>query len=340
VNLLGKEIQIRNTTTNFLIFAKETHAENIDVRVEDNDVWLTVSALCKLYSKSKSSISEHIKTIFNTGEQDEFSVVRNFRTTAADGKFYNTKHYNLTMIISIGYRVNSEEAINFRRWATNVLKVFTVQGYVLDKNRLENGKIFDEDYFEHLLEEIQEIRASERRFYQKITDIYATASDYDAKNYVTQDFFKTVQNKLHFAIHGNTAAEVIVARANHQEENMGLMSWKNAPDGKILKRDVSVAKNYLSQLELADLNEIVSMYLDYAERQARRKIPMTMMDWSGKLDAFLAFNDEGILQDNGKIKAEVARAFAESEYEKYRVIQDNQYLSDFDKLILEHEDFL
>ena len=334
---MSKEIQVRNTTANFLIFVKENNAENIDVRIEDKDVWLTVNALCKLYGKSKSTITEHIKTIFATKEQDENAVVRNFRTTASDGKEYNVKHYNLAMIISIGYRVNSEEAISFRKWATEILKTFTIQGYVLDKDRLENGKIFDEEYFDHLLEEIQEIRASERKFYQKITDIYATASDYDSKSYITREFFQTVQNKLYFAVHGNTAPELILKRANHEKENMVLTSWKNAPDGKILKRDVSIAKNYLLQLELKDLNEIVSMYLDYATRQARRKIPVTMADWSSKLDTFLQLNDEQILTDKGQVKKEISKTFAESEYEKYRVIQDSKYVSDFDKLLLESE---
>lgn len=235
----------------------------------------------------------------------------------------------------MGYRVNSVRATQFRQWATKVLRTYTIQGYVLDKKRLENGQIFDEEYFEHLLDEIREIRASERKFYQKITDIYATAVDYSKDSKITKDFFATVQNKLHFAIHGHTAAEVIMERADHKRDNKGLTSWKNAPNGKIVKGDVSVAKNYLSMLEMQDLNQFVSMYLDYAERQAKKRIPMTMEDWSTKLDVFLELNEEVILQGKGKVTAEIAKAFAESEFEKYRAIQDEEYQSDFDRLLEE-----
>ena len=252
---------------------------------------------------------------------------------------YGTKFYSLAAIIAVGYRINSERATQFRTWATKVLDTFTKQGYVLDKSRLINGQIFDEDYFEHLIAEIQEIRASERRFYQKITDIYATAVDYDKNSQVTREFYATVQNKMHYAVHGNTAAEVIVARADHNKEHMGLKSWKNAPDGKIVKTDVSIAKNYLEKEELAELNEIVTMYLDYATRQARRHIPMTMEDWKTKLDAFLRFNDAEVLQDKGKVTAAIAKEFAESEFEKYRVIQDSLYESDFDKLMNDMENY-
>ena len=241
----------------------------------------------------------------------------------------------MAAIIAVGYRTNSERATQFRVWATKVLEAFTKQGYVLDKSRLINGQIFDEDYFEHLIAEIQEIRASERRFYQKITDIYATAVDYDKNSVVTKEFYATVQNKMHYAVHGNTAAEVIVARADHNKEHMGLTSWKNAPDGKIVKTDVTIAKNYLAKEEITELNEIVTMYLDYATRQARRHIPMTMEDWKTKLDAFLRFNDADVLQDKGKVTAAaaIAKEFAESEFEKYRVIQDSLYQSDFDRLL-------
>lgn len=235
----------------------------------------------------------------------------------------------------MGYRVNSVRATQFRQWATKVLRTYTIQGYVLDKKRLENGQIFDEEYFEHLLDEIREIRASERKFYQKITDIYATAVDYSKDSKIIKDFFATVQNKLHFAIHGHTAAEVIMERADHKRDNKGLTSWKNAPNGKIVKGDVSVAKNYLSMLEMQDLNQFVSMYLDYAERQAKKRIPMTMEDWSTKLDVFLELNEEVILQGKGKVTAEIAKAFAESEFEKYRAIQDEEYQSDFDRLLEE-----
>ena len=235
----------------------------------------------------------------------------------------------------MGYRANGQRALQFRQWATKVLDTFTKQGYVLDKNRLINGQIFDEDYFDHLISEILEIRASERRFYQKITDIYATAVDYSLDSQTTKDFFATVQNKMHYAVHGNTAAEVIMKRADHMKEHMGLMTWRNAPQGKIVKADVSIAKNYLLKDEMQELNEIVTMYLDYAARQARRHIPMTMADWASKLDAFLQFNDAELLQDKGKVTAAIAKAFAESEFEKYRILQDKEYMSDFDRLLLE-----
>ena len=243
----------------------------------------------------------------------------------------------MSAIIAVGYRVNSIRATQFRQWATKVLDTFTKQGYVLDKSRLINGQIFDEDYFEHLVSEIQEIRASERRFYQKITDIYATAVDYSLDSKITKEFFATVQNKMHYAVHRSTAAEVIVERADHTKEHMGLTTWKNAPNGKIVKADVSIAKNYLSVDEMQELNEIVSMYLDYATRQARRHIPMTMEDWASKLDAFLQFNDADILQDKGKVTAAIAKAFAESEFEQYRIIQDRMYQSDFDRLVADTE---
>jgi hypothetical protein len=280
-------------------------------------------------------VTKHLKNIFETGELEEDSVCAKFAHTADDGKTYQYKFYSLSAIIAVGYRTNSERALQFRQWATKVLDTFTKQGYVLDKNRLINGQIFDEDYFEHLISEIQEIRASERRFYQKITDIYATAVDYSKDSKVTRDFFATVQNKMHYAIHGNTAAEVITTRANHKKDHMGLTSWRNAPNGKIVKTDVSIAKNYLAKNEAEELNEIVTMYLDYATRQARRHIPMTMADWAEKLDAFLKFNDAEILSGKGKVTAKIAKTFAESEFEKYRVIQDTLYKSDFDKLMEE-----
>lgn len=332
--MADKKFQIRNSTVDFLVFTKQNSEDSIEVRVQDEDVWLTQDAIAKLFDKGRSTITEHLKHIFDEGELEENSVCRNFRHTGSDGKQYNTKFYGLDAIISVGYRVNSLRATQFRQWATKVLKTYTVQGYVLDKKRLENGQIFDEEYFEHLLDEIREIRASERKFYQKITDIYATAVDYSKDAVTTKEFFKTVQNKLHYAIHGHTAAEVIVERADHKKEHMGLATWKNAPGGKIVKADVSVAKNYLSQSELQDLNQFVSMYLDYAERQAKKRIPMTMEDWASKLEVFLKMNDEDILMDKGKVTHEIAKAFAESEFEKYRVIQDQLYESDFDKLVM------
>ena len=327
-----KKIQIRNSTVDFLVFTKDAAEDSIEVRVQDKDVWLTQKAIAKLFDVERSVITKHLKNIFEGGELDENTVCAKFAHTAGDGKTYRYKFYALSAIVAVGYRVNSQRATQFRQWATKVLDTFAKQGYVLDKNRLINGQIFDEDYFEHLISEIQEIRASERRFYQKITDIYATAVDYSVDSKITHDFFATVQNKMHYAVHGNTAAEMIVARADHTKEHMGLTTWLNAPRGKIVKADVSVAKNYLSKDEMQELNEIVTMYLDYAIRQARRHIPMTMADWASKLDAFLQFNDAEILQDKGKVTAAIAKAFAESEFEKYRVLQDKTYQSDFDRL--------
>ena len=334
---MSKELQIRNSTVDFLVFTRDAGEDGIEVRVQNGDVWLTQKAISQLFDVDRSVITKHLSNIFKEGELDENSVCAKFAQTADDGKTYNYKFYSLAAIIAVGYRINSERATQFRTWATKVLDTFTKQGYVLDKSRLINGQIFDEDYFEHLIAEIQEIRASERRFYQKITDIYATAVDYDKNSQVTREFYATVQNKMHYAVHGNTAAEVIVARADHNKEHMGLKSWKNAPDGKIVKTDVSIAKNYLGKEELAELNEIVTMYLDYATRQARRHIPMTMEDWKTKLDAFLRFNDAEVLQDKGKVTAAIAKEFAESEFEKYRVIQDSLYESDFDKLMNDME---
>ena len=332
------EIQIRNSTVDFLVFTRDAGEDGIEVRVQNHDVWLTQKAIAKLFDVDRSVVTKHLKNIFSEGELQENSVCAKFAQTADDGKTYQYKFYSLAAIIAVGYRINSERATQFRQWATKVLDTFTKQGYVLDKNRLINGQIFDEDYFDHLISEIQEIRASERRFYQKITDIYSTAVDYSLDSNITKDFFATVQNKMHYAVHGNTAAEVIVNRANHEKEHMGLTSWKNAPLGKIVKADVSIAKNYLSENELSEMNEIVEMYLDYATRQARRHIPMTMTDWAEKLDAFLKFNDAEILMDKGKVTAEIAKAFAESEFEKYRVLQDVSYQSDFDRLIAESSD--
>ncbi len=329
----SKTLKVRNSTIDFLTFTRQSGEESIEVRVQDNDVWLTQASIAKLFSVDRSVITKHLKTIFEDGEVEENSTCANFAQVADNGKTYNFKFYGLKAVIAVGYKVNSQAAIEFRQWATRVLETFAKQGYVLDKQRLENGQIFDDEYFDHLVSEIQEIRASERRFYQKITDIYSTAYDYSPESKITKDFFATVQNKMHYAVHGSTAAEVIVDRADHKKTNMGLTNWKNAPDGKIVKADVSIAKNYLYKKEMEELNEIVEMYLDYANRQARRHIPMTMADWAEKLDAFLKFNDAEILQDKGKITHEIAKAFAESEFEKYRVIQDSIYKSDFDKFL-------
>ena len=336
---MNKKLQIRNSTADFLVFTKENNsADTIEVRVQDGNVWLTQKAIGQLFDIDRSVVSKHLQNVFADGELVENSVCAKFAQTADDGKTYQYKFYNLPAIIAVGYRAKSPRATEFRQWATRVLETFTKQGYVLDKDRLINGKIFDDDYFEHLISEIQEIRASERRFYQKITDLYATAADYDRNSDITKTFFATVQNKMHFAVHHSTAAELIVERANHKSLNMGLTTWKNAPDGKIVKADVSVAKNYLKDQELAELNEIVTMYLDYAIRQARRHIPMMMAEWADKLDAFLQFNEAELLTDAGKVSAEVAKRFAESEFEKYRVIQDYMYKSDFDRLLEESQD--
>ncbi len=332
-----KKIQIRNSTVDFLVFTKDAHEEGIEVRVQNGTVWLTQKAISELFDIDRSVVNKHLKNIYESGELDENSTYAKFAQVADNGKTYQYKFYSLPAIIAVGYRTNSERANQFRQWATKILDTFTRQGYVLDKDRLINGQIFDEDYFDHLISEIQEIRASERRFYQKITDIYATAVDYSLDSQITKDFFATVQNKMHYAVHGNTAAEVIVGRADHTKKHMGLTTWKNAPKGKIVKADVSIAKNYLSHDEMQELNEIVTMYLDYATRQARRHIPMTMEDWASKLDAFLQFNDAEILEDKGKVTAAIAKAFAESEFEKYRVIQDRLYQSDFDRLMSETE---
>ena len=306
--------------------------------MQDGEVWLTQDGIAQLFDVDRSVVTKHLKNIFQDGELTEEATRAKFAQVADNGKTYQYNFYALPAIIAVGYRTNSSRAIQFRQWATKVLETFTKQGYVLDKDRLTNGQIFDESYFDHLISEIQEIRASERRFYQKITDIYATAVDYSLDSKTTKDFFATVQNKMHYAVHGSTAAEIIMSRADHTKEHMGLTSWKNAPNGKIVKADVSVAKNYLLQDEMQELNEIVTMYLDYATRQARRHIPMTMEDWASKLDAFLQFNDAEILQDKGKVTAAIAKAFAESEFEKYRVIQDKNYQSDFDRLMAETDE--
>ncbi len=325
-------LQIRNSTAEFLIFTSQANENTIEVRVEDETVWLTQKLIAELFGVEVNTINYHLKEIFKSEELSEEAVIRKIRITASDGKSYNTNFYNLDAIISIGYRVNSVRATQFRQWATGVLRNFAIRGYVLDKERLKNGTFLNEEYFDHLLEEIREIRASERRFYQKITDIYATAVDYNLQTKITKDFFKTVQNKLHFAIHGSTAAEVIYNRADSTKEHMGLTTWKNAPHGKIVKSDVSIAKNYLTEKEIKSLDRFVTMYLDYAESQAEKNIPMTMEDWAKKLNAFLQFNEKDILENAGKVTAAIAKEFAESEFEKYRIIQDRLFQSDFDRL--------
>jgi hypothetical protein len=324
----------------FLLYNTPDGEVRIEVALKDETVWLTQKAMAELFGVVKSTISEHLSNIYETGELDKEATVRNFRTVQQEGERTvkrNLEYYNLDAIISVGYRVNSIQATHFRKWATKTLREFLVKGFVLDDERLKQGEtLFGKDYFDELLERIREIRASERRFYQKITDIYAQCSiDYDPNSEITQTFYKMVQNKLHWAISGHTAAELIAKRADAEKPNMGLTTWKRAPKGKILKRDISTAKNYLSEKELKSLNRIVTMYLDYAESQAERQNAMTMEDWIKKLDGFLEFNDYEILQDAGKVSAKVAKELAEKEYEKFRPIQDKAFESDFDKLIEE-----
>jgi hypothetical protein len=331
-----KKIQIRNSTAEFLIFTAQSGEKGIEVRVEDQTVWLTQKLMAALFEVSIPTINEHLANLYQQREIDAGATLRKFRIVQTEGSREvgrKVDFYNLDAIIAVGFRVHSLRATQFRQWATGILRDFAIRGYVLDKQRLMNGAIFDEAYFDNLLAEIREIRASERRFYQKITDIYATAMDYSPEAEATQAFFATVQNKLHFAIHGQTAAELIVNRADGAKERMGLTTWRNAPRGKILKPDVVVAKNYLTEQELKALDRIVTMYLDYAEDQAERRIPMTMADWEQKLNAFLQFNQRDLLDHPGKVTAEIAKAFAESEFEKYRIIQDRLFESDFDRII-------
>ena len=330
---MEKDLKIRSSTAEFLIFEKQAHADSIEVRYEDGTLWLTQKMMADLFDVKVSTINEHLKNVFSEGELDESSVIRNFRITASDGKSYNTNHYNLDAVISVGYRVNSIRATQFRRWATQVLKQYAITGYVIDRKRMENGAFLDEDYFERLLEEIREIRLSERRLYQKITDIYATSVDYDKDSPLTKAFFANVQNKMHYAITGNTAAELIMGRADSQVEHMGLSTWEGAPDGKILKSDVTVAKNYLKKDELEAMGRLVNSFLDLAEDFAKRRVPLTMEDWKMRLDGFLSLTGRQMLQGAGSVLMADAKTHAKSEYEKYRITQDRLYQSDFDKLI-------
>lgn len=328
-----KDISIRSSAAEYLTFVAATGDDknSVEVRYEDENIWITQKMLATLYEVETNTINYHIKKIFEDSELTEDSVIRNFRITAADGKTYDTKHYNLQMIIAVGFKVNSERAVQFRKWVNQIAKDYTIKGWVLDSDRLKNGgSILTKDYFKRLLEEIREIRISERQFYQKITDLYATAIDYDKTAKTTKDFFAKVQNKLHWAIHKHTAAELIYERADSTKENMGLTNWEGSPDAKIRKSDVSIAKNYLSKDELHALELIVSGYLDFAEMQANRNIPMTMEDWAKHLDRILIANEQEILTNAGKISMEVAKAHAETEWEKYRIIQDRIYQSDFD----------
>ena len=329
----NNKLTIRNSTAEFLIFTQQAGENGIEVRYEEGSIWLTQKLMAELFDVDVRTVSEHLQNIYSSGELQEDAVIRKFRITANDGKNYNTQFYNLDAIISVGYRVNSKRATQFRQWATQVLKEFAIKGYVLDKKRLENGSFLGEDYFEQLLAEIREIRLSERRFYQKITDIYATSVDYNKNAPTTRDFFAKVQNKLHYAIHGHTASELVLKRADSNQPHMGLTSWESSPNGKILKTDVSIAKNYLNSEELDSLGRIVNAYLELAEDRAIRKIPMTMEDWASRLDKFLEFDERDVLQNSGKISAKIAKDYAESEFEKYRIIQDRLFESDFDREI-------
>ena len=332
---------IRSSAAEYLTFVAATgdDAESMEMRYEDENIWLTQKMMAALYDVSVSAINQHLKTIFEDGELDKEAVIKKYLITASDGKQYNTNHYNLQAIIAVGFKVNNDRAVQFRKWANAIVKDYTIQGWAMDSDRLKNGgSVLTKEYFDHLLEQIREIRMSERRFYQKITDIYATALDYDKSAKTTRLFFAEVQNKLHWAIHRHTAAELIMERANAEKPHMGLTSWEQYPDGKIQKYDVSIAKNYLSKEELQSLERIVTMYLDYAEYQASRHIPMTMQDWSQRLNRFLEFNEHEILHDTGRVTHEIAKAFAESEFEKYRIVQDRLFESDFDRfLALEEE---
>lgn len=331
-----KNLLIRNSTAEFLTFELQSKQNSIEVRYEDETIWLTQRMMSELFDVSTKTINEHLQNIYASGELDREATTRKFRIVQTEGTRQVNRevdHYNLDAVISVGYRVNSIKATEFRRWATQVLKQFAIRGYVIDKKRMENGAFLGADYFERLLEEIREIRLSERRFYQKITDIYATSVDYDKNSPMSKQFFATVQNKLHYAITGHTAMELLTLRADSKKPNMGLTSWEGSPDGKILASDVKVAKNYLTKDELDSLGRIVSAFLDLAEDFAKRKVPMTMKDWATRLDGFLQLTGREILQNAGKVSKKDAMLFAESEFEKYRLIQDKLYKSDFDKLV-------
>ena len=335
-----KELAIRSSAAEYLTFVASTGESDasFEMRYEDENIWLTQKMMAALYDVSVAAINQHLKRIFEDGELREKAVVKKYLITASDGKNYNTNHYNLQAIIAVGFKVNNQRAVQFRKWAGQIVKDHTIQGWTMDVDRLKKGHMFTDEYFERQLQQIREIRLSERKFYQKVTDLYATAFDYDKNAKTTRLFFQTVQNKMHYAVHRHTASELIVERADANKEHMGLTTWENAPDGKILKADVSIAKNYLSKKEMNYLERIVSLYLDYAELQAERKIPMSMEDWAKRLDGFLEFNGNELLTGPGKISAEQAKLHAETEYEKYRIIKDRLYESDFDRfLMLEQE---
>ena len=326
-------LQIRNSTAEFLIFQLEDKANGIEVFYKDETLWASQKAIAALFDVDRSVVTKHLNNIFESGELDKNLVCSILEHTAEDGKTYNTQFYNLDAIISVGYRVNSRRATQFRQWATAVLRTFAVRGYVLDKKRMENGTFLGEDYFEHLLAEIREIRLSERRLYQKLTDIYATSMDYNKDAPTTREFFKMIQNKMHYAVHQHIAAELIMERADAEKEHMGLTTWENTPDGKIVKTDVSIAKNYLKQNELDDMGHIVSAVLDFAEARAKRHIPMTMEYWAKRIDSYMNSDERPVLQNLGNVSHEQAVQHAETEFEKYRIVQDRLYKSDFDRLL-------
>ena len=337
------EITIRSSAAEYLTYVASVgdQQDSIEMRYEDENIWLTQKMMATLYDVDVRTINEHIKKIYSDSELEEDSTIRNFRIVQIEGSRQvtrNTKHYNLQMIIAVGFKVNNERAVQFRKWANSIVKEYTIKGWVMDDERLKRGTYLTEKYFDEQLERIREIRASERKFYQKITDLYATAVDYDKNSATTRRFYATVQNKMHYAVHGHTAAELIVERANHTKEHMGLTTWADAPEGKIKKSDVTVAKNYLSQDEMKQLNRMVTAYLDFAENMTLRHIPLTMQDWEKRLNSFIEMFDYGILQDAGKVSAEIAKLHAETEFEKYRVIQDRLFMSDFDKYMLELEE--
>lgn len=329
----AKKDILRSSAAEYLTFVAASGEGGVEAIYADENVWLSQKMMATLYNVDVRTVNYHLKKIFEDNELAENSVIRNFRITAADGKTYETKHYNLKAIIAVGYKVNSERAVQFRKWATEIVEQFTVKAFVMDDERLKRGHMFTDQYFEEQLQRIREIRLSERKFYQKITDIYATSVDYDRTATATKRFFATVQNKLHWAIHGHTAAELIVARADAQKQHMGLTTWTDAPGGKIQKFDVSVAKNYLSDTEMQQLERIVSAYLDLAEDMANRKIPMTMEDWEIRLNRFIEMTDREVLKDAGRVTAELAKEYAETEFEKYRIVQDRLFASDFDRFL-------
>ncbi|MCI8956100.1 MAG: virulence RhuM family protein [Eubacterium sp.] len=334
------EVTIRSSAAEYLTYVASAgdSDESVEMRYEDENIWLTQKMLATLYDVDVRTINYHIKKIFEDSELEEVSVIRKFRITANDGKNYNTNHYSLQMIIAVGFKVNSERAVQFRKWVNQIAKDYTIKGWVMDDERLKKGTYLTDKYFDEQLERVREIRASERKFYQKITDLYATAIDYDKNAKATKRFYATVQNKMHFAIHGHTAAELIYERANSGKQHMGLTTWQDAPDGKIKKSDVAVAKNYLTEFELSQLNRMVTSYLDFAENMALRKIPLTMQDWESRLNVFIEMFEYGLLKDAGKVSAEIAKLHAETEFEKYRIIQDKMFVSDFDKYMIELEE--